>query len=76
MLLAEGHPLTALVRFPLPTVAWVALLAGGLLAGLAALSGHAPVWPWPRDRSWPRPLVAGLALALLASWIFNIATGV
>lgn len=70
--LARLEPLAALAAFPLPTVAWIAFVGGGLAAGLAALAGRGvPTLPSPL----PRALALGAAAAVLANWIYLIATG-
>lgn len=71
MLLAHGEPFEAFVHHPVPTLIWVAFLAGGLWAGVAALAGRPLRWRMPSRAT----IVAG-AVVLLASWAYNIATGV
>lgn len=71
--LAALEPVHALVHYPLPTLAWTFLVAGGLAAGWRAWRGR----PLP---AVPRRLPAWARLALLgavaANWAYSIATGV
>lgn len=63
----------ALLHYPLPSLAWLFLIGGGLLAGLSVFLGI-PVPPPPqRMARWQRWL---LIAALLANWAYSIATGV
>lgn len=69
--LANFDPAAAFAASPLAAAAWIALVGGGLLAGLAALRGFAlPELP-SRLGAWPR---ASIAAAVLANWGWVIAT--
>ena len=70
--LASFDPLYALARYPLPTLFWTAFLGGGLTAGLAVLFRR----PLPVPRPLPRWIGIGFAGAVLANWIYSVATGV
>jgi len=71
--LARFDVLGALVRYPLPTIAWIFLIGGGLCAGAMALLGRTPP-PIPSQLPlWAR---AGFVAAVLANWMYSIATGV
>lgn len=70
--LARLEPLEALARYPLPTLVWIGFLGGGVAAGLSALFRRPPALP----RRLPRWFGIGLAGAVLANWIYSIATGV
>lgn len=73
LLLSHFDFVGALSRFPLPTLAWVFLVGGGLLAGLSVLlriDVPAPPQTLARWQAWL------LVLALLANWAYSIATGV
>ena len=71
--LAHFDFLGALGRYPLPTLAWIFLLVGGLYTGAMALSGRTPP-AFPKSLPvWAR---AGLVAAVLTNWIYSIATGV
>lgn len=63
----------ALVRFPLPTLAWTALIGGGLLAGLSALLKIDVPEPPRTLNIWQ---IAVVCMVILANWIYSIATGV
>lgn len=71
--LARWDPWYALTHFPLPTLAWIGLISGGLVAGILALARR----PLP---SLPRKLPLGVKIAIVAvvvvNWIYSIATGV
>lgn len=62
----------ALVHYPLPAVAWILFLAGGLAAPWQACRRR----PLPRLAPMPAWLKAGLAAAVLLNWAYSIATGV
>jgi len=71
--LATLHPVEAFVHYPLPTLAWTAVVAGGFVAGAFALLGRA-LPPLPRRLpTWVR---VGFVVAVLANWAYSIATGV
>ena len=70
--LAAFDPSTALVRYPLQTLAWVLFLVGGLAAGSMALRGR-PLPSLPDLPSWWRIAFLG---AVLLNWAYSIATGV
>lgn len=70
--LARLEVVEALVRYPLPTLAWLVFLLGGLASGLAALLGR----PLPSVRRPPVAFWWILGLAVLANWGYSIATGV
>ena len=62
----------ALVTYPLPTLAWTLFIAGGLLAGAAALLGRGvPSLP-ARLSGW---MWVWLGALVLANWVYLIATG-
>ena len=65
--------LRALQTFPLPTVGWITLIGGGLLAGLSALLKIEVPEPPRTLRTWQSILIVA---AILANWIYSIATGV
>ena len=71
--LADFRFLEALTTYPLPTVAWMLFVCGGVVAGLWAGSGR-PLPPFPTRL----PLVArGMILgAVVAYWLFAIHTGI
>jgi hypothetical protein len=71
--LARFDVLGALGRYPLPTIAWLFLLGGGLAAGGMALLGRTPPRIPGRLPVWAR---AGLVAAVLTNWLYSIATGV
>jgi len=64
---------TALTHYPLPTLAWVVFLVGGLIAAAMALAGRTPPAIPSRLPDWARAAIAG---ALFLNWIYSIATGV
>jgi len=71
--LAKLDVVGALGRFPLPTLAWIFLIGGGLLAGLSVLLKiEIPRPPQTLER-WQVWL---LVLVVLANWAYSIATGV
>lgn len=71
--LARLDVLGALGRYPLPTIAWSFLIGGGLIVGTMALLGRTPP-PIPnRLPAWGR---AAVVAAVLANWMYSIATGV
>ena len=71
--LAELDPIHGLLHYPLPTVAWILFIGGGLVAGwrswrrqpLPRLPNRLPVW-----------VKIGIVGAVLANWVYSIATGV
>jgi Protein of unknown function (DUF2752) len=63
----------AFSHYPLPTVGWIVFLGGGLLAASMSLLGRTPPAIPNRLPAWAR---GGIAAALLANWIYSIATGV
>lgn len=67
--LAQFDVLGALAISPLMTFAWVALIGGGLVAGVAALLGRGVPEP-PGNLSW-RWRLAALA-AVLANWVYLV----
>lgn len=73
MMLARFDFLGALFRFPLPTLAWIVLIGGGLLAGLSALLKIEVPEPPRTLKSWQIWTIVGV---LLANWAYSIATGV
>lgn len=77
LLLARFEPVEALLRFPLPTLAWAFWAIGGGFLGLAWMLGRRPTLPaaWV-ERLRSRSVVAVLLVAVLANWIYSIATGV
>ncbi len=70
--LARFDLLGALTHYPLPTLAWIGLIGGGLVAGVLAL-GHRPL---PRLPRIPRWAMIAAAAAVVLNWIYSIATGV
>ena len=62
----------ALVRYPLPTLAWFTFLIGGLVAGWLAWTKR----PFPRLLPIPNWAKAAILVAVLANWAYSIATGV
>jgi hypothetical protein len=61
----------AFAASPLAALGWIALIAGGLAAGLAALGGRAlPEGP-ARMGAWTR---VAIMLAVLANWSYVIGT--
>ena len=71
--LSQFDPMHALTHYPLPTLAWMLLIVGGLVAGGLALLGK-PLPRWPR--SLPVRMRIGLVAAVLLNWGYSIATGV
>ncbi len=70
--LARFDPIHALVHYPLPALAWMAFLAGGLAAGWLAWRRR----PLPRIRRLPAWARVGIVAAIVANWAYSIATGV
>lgn len=70
--LARLDVLDALVRYPLQTVGWVLFMAGGVGAGWLAWRNR----PLPALKPWPLWARVGVVGAVLANWIYSIATGV
>jgi hypothetical protein len=71
--LAQGDLTAALAVNPLATAAWLALVAGGLVAGIAALAGRPlrqPDWAFP---VWAR---LGLVAILAANWVYLLWAGI
>lgn len=62
----------AFVHYPLPALAWTLFLAGGLWAGWRAWRER----PLPEPRRLPTWGKVGIVAAVLANWIYSIATGV
>jgi hypothetical protein len=71
--LARFDFLEALVRYPLPTLAWAFLVAGGIVAGAMALLGRTPPAIPRRLPTWAR---AAVVASILANWVYSISTGV
>jgi len=71
--LARFDVLGALGRYPLPAVAWIFLIGGGLCAGAMVLFGRTPPPIPSRLPVWAR---VGLVAAVFANWMYSIATGV
>lgn len=71
--LARLDVLGALGRYPLPTIAWIGLIGGGLYVGAMALLGRTPPAIPNRLPTWGR---AAVVAAVLANWMYSIATGV
>ncbi len=71
--LAHFDVVGALGRYPLPTLAWIFLIGGGLAAGAMALLGRTPPRIPSRLPVWAR---AALVAALVVNWVYSIATGV
>ena len=70
--LARFDPIHAVVHYPLPALAWMVFIVGGLVAGWRAWRRQ----PLPRIRRlpvWARILIV---VAVLANWAYSIATGV
>jgi hypothetical protein len=70
--LARLDLLHALARYPLPALVWIVFVGGGVAAGLAAFF-HRPVALPRRLPRWAGIAAAG---AVLANWIYSVATGV
>jgi hypothetical protein len=71
--LARFDVLGALGRYPLPTLAWMFLIGGGLLAAGLTLAGRTPPRIPSKLPSWAK---VSLVAALLMNWAYSIATGV
>ena len=73
MLLADFEVVEAIARYPLPALAWIVFVIGGLSAlALTAMGRSLPSPP----RSLPLWVRAAFVLAILANWAYSIATGV
>lgn len=72
LLLARLEVAEAVVRYPLPTVAWIFFLGGGGIAGGLALLGR----PLPAFRRPPAVFWWAVGLAIVANWVYSILTGV
>jgi len=70
--LAHFDLLGALAVSPLMTVAWIVLIGGGLVAGIAALAGHGV--PEPRGRVSLKWRLAAVAV-VLANWVYLVWAG-
>lgn len=70
--LAHFDLLGALALSPLMTVAWIALIGGGLVAGLAALAGRGVPEP-PGNLAWKWRFAA--VGVLLANWAYLVWAG-
>lgn len=70
--LARFDPAAALAVSPLAAGGWTLLIAGGLVAGIASLARIEV--PEPPNR-FPRPIRWIVIAAVLANWIYLIATG-
>lgn len=71
--LARFEPFEAFYHWPLPTLGWLVLLGGGLLAGLRVLRGR----PLPAlPGRLPLALRLGAVGVILLGWGWAIATGV
>ncbi|MEE8524519.1 MAG: DUF2752 domain-containing protein [Thermoanaerobaculia bacterium] len=70
--LAKLDPVGAFAHYPLPTLAWILFLVGGLVVGWLAWRRR----PLPRLGIMPAWLKAGLVAAVLLNWAYSIATGV
>ena len=64
---------SALVHYPLPAVAWIAFIGGGIAALAMTLMGRTPP-AIPNRLSRTTRLV--LVALVLANWVYSIATGV
>jgi hypothetical protein len=73
MALARFDFLDALSRYPLPTLGWMFVLAGGIVAATMALAGRQPPAIPSRLPVWGR---LALVAAVLGNWAYSIATGV
>ena len=71
--LARFDVLAALSRYPLPTIAWIFLIGGGVYVGVMALFGRTPPAIPGRLPAWGR---AAVVAAVFANWMYSIATGV
>jgi len=71
--LARFDVLAALSRYPLPTIAWIFLIGGGVYVGVMALFGRTPPAIPGRLPVWGR---AAVVAAVFANWMYSIATGV
>jgi hypothetical protein len=71
--LARFDVLGALGRYPLPTLAWMFLIGGGLLAAAMTLAGRTPPCIPSKVPTWVK---AALVAVLLLNWAYSIATGV
>jgi hypothetical protein len=63
----------ALAWNPLAALAWMALVVGGLAAGVTALANR-PLPGWPRDL--PRRAKLGVLAVALADWLYLVERGV
>ncbi|MGH9324599.1 MAG: DUF2752 domain-containing protein [Vicinamibacteria bacterium] len=71
--LADLDVMVALSRYPLPALGWIFFLSGGLyVSGLALLGRTPPAIP-NHLPIWARALAV---TAVLANWMYSIATGV
>lgn len=70
--LAHFDILGALAISPLMTVAWVVLIGGGLVAGIAALAGYGV--PEPHGRISLKWRLAAVAV-VLANWVYLVWAG-
>jgi hypothetical protein len=73
MMLARFDFVGALLRFPLPTLAWTLLIGGGLLAGLSVLLKIEVPEPPRTLKNWQIWTIVG---ALAANWVYSLVTGV
>jgi Protein of unknown function (DUF2752) len=71
--LAHFDFVSALERYPLPTVAWILFIVGGAVAGVLALAGRTPPAIPNRLPIWAR---WSFVAVLLLNWMYSIATGV
>lgn len=71
--LAELDVIGALRSYPLPALGWILFIGGGLGVAALALSGRTP--PAIPNRL-PRWVKLSVAAAILANWMYSIATGV
>jgi hypothetical protein len=71
--LAGFDVLGALRSYPLPALGWIVFIAGGLTAGALELAGRTPPAVPNRLPTWAKLAVVG---AVLANWVYSIATGV
>jgi len=71
--LSRLDPLAALAANPLAALGWTVLIAGGFVAGVAALVG----WPLPQPPARPGNGVRWAAAAgLLANWAYLVFAGI